>query len=237
MCPGAAKTSPRAARPGGCGRVPVPTCEPPARSMISSPDPAGRAAWGPPHRAHPVSRRLAHGHAPTLTWSPALLCFLGGQALGPRVLTQTARRGSRGWTQWAAETGRPAVPGPASRGTGLVWSASWRAGRGAWAEGGRGAQGVPRRAGTQIVVTALCPLAKQEVPGALPAGCWPGLPAFLGTPSPQARGAGMRPRPGPGLSGPPAPHRRPNTPSPPRDSPLPGGSCLGPCRQPDQGEA
>ena len=200
MCPGAAKPSPRAARPGGCGRVPVPTCEPPARSVISSPDPAGRAAWGPPHRAHPVARRLTHGHTPTLPWSPALLCFLGGQAPGPRVLTQMAQRGSRGWTQWALETGRRAVPGPASRGTGLVWSASWRAGRGAWAEGGRGGLGGQART---IVVAALCPLAKQEVPG-LSLRAAGQAPRVSGNPLPTGSGRRNAPSPGPGLVWPPS---------------------------------
>ena len=78
----------------------------------------------------------------------------------------------------------------------------------------RGVGGCPGGRACTVVVAALSPLAKQEVPGALPAGCWPGLPALLGTPSPQARAAGMHPHPGPGLSGPPAPHRRPDTPSP-----------------------
>ena len=88
-------------------------------------------------------------------------------------------------------------------------------------EPGGGVGGCPGgRAHT--VVAALRPLAKQEVPGALPAGCWPGLPALLGTPSPQARGAGMYPRPGPGLSGPPVPHR--SLTHPPRPGTAWGGS-------------
>ena len=181
--------------PGTCSNLRAAGTE---RDLIPRPCRAGRMGptpQGPPRgeETHP----RPHPH-PALVTRPPLLP--GGQAPGPRVLTQMAQRGSRGWTQWALETGRRAVPGPASRGTGLVWSASWRAGRGAWAEGGRGGLGGQART---IVVAALCPLAKQEVPG-LSLRAAGQAPRVSGNPLPTGSGRRNAPSPGPGLVWPPS---------------------------------
>lgn len=239
MCPGAAKPSPRAARPGGCGRVPVPTCEPARTERDLIPRPCRAGCMGPTPQGPPrgeETRPRPRPHPALVTRPPLLPGGAGSRLTRPHT---------------DGPTGEPRVDivGSGDRAPGGARAGEWGnwpclvcvlecrpRGQGGGRPGGEPG-GCPGGQARMIVVAALRPLAKQEVPGALPAGCWPGLPELLGTPSPQARGAGMHPRPGPGLSGPPAPHRRPDTPSPARDGPLPGGSCLGPCQQPDQGEA
>lgn len=145
-CPGAAKPSPRAVGQAGEARclprrahpLPTPGAGAPActeRDLIPPPCRAGCTGPTPREETCPRSRP-----SPALVTRPPPLP--GGRAPSPRVLTQTAttrpaRWGSPGWTQQAAEMGPLVVPGPASRGTSLVWSASWRGGLGAWAEGGQ----------------------------------------------------------------------------------------------------
>lgn len=198
-------------RPGTCPDVPTRSplqvlAHPPARSVISSPHPAGRAAQGPPH-----ARRLAHGHAPALPWSPALLLFLGA-GLQAHVSSHRqrppgrpdggAQGGHSGQQRWGPQwcQGRR-VRGPVLSGLRPGGAASGpgrrEAGRGSQ-EGERGV-GVPRRAGMHSCCSCPEPSCQAGSARGSPRGLLARPPRTSGNPLPEGSGGRNAPSPRPRL--------------------------------------
>lgn len=177
-------------------------------------------AWPCPHPASsPAFLRVLRGPEPTRPHA-------GGSDNPSRALTKEPRAVGRLAGTVGGGTGSVAPEDAAPRGAGgrglggcLAWSGPRRgghpsAGRREGQEGGRSRLPLPR----------VLPSRKRQ--GLSPRAAGQASSALLGTPSPQARRAGMRPRPEPRLVWPQAPHQAPLTRLSPGQGQLSEGNFL-----------
>ena len=231
MSPGEAAPSPRAAGPGGCGRVcarpDVPTAPgagSPAGRVISSPPQGTRLARGcvamsppclitrlPPlpegSRAHVSSRGDGDNPGRALTEEPRTVGWLAGTVGGGAgsAAPEDAASSSAGAEDSGAalsglDPGGEATPSPGRR---------------------EGQEGGHLRS---LLLPCVLPSRKRQ--GLSPRAAGQASSALLGTPSPQARKAGMCPRPEPRLVWPQVPHRARLTRLPPGQGQLSEASFL-----------
>lgn len=187
MSPGEAAPSPKAAGPGGCGRV---CARPDVPTAPGAGSPAGRVISSPPQGTRRARGRVAMSPPCLITRLPPLpegsrvhASSRGGSDNPSRALTKEPR--AVGWLAGTVGgvTGSVAPEDAAPRGAGgrglgglpcLVWILEGRPPR---ALGG----GRARRAGAYgcCCCRVSC---RAGSAGALPAGCWPGLLGTSGNP-------------------------------------------------------